>query len=416
MDHGGVRPVEGDASGRPATEGSQIESEQRLQADPWGWWRRQMPIVAKWAYFDHAAVGPLSRRAADALVAFAAEASQEGDTVWPRWSARIVELRQQMARWLACQPEEICVVPNTSTGINLVAEGWPWQRGESVVVPEGEFPSNLFPWLNQRDRGVEVRIVPRRDGQVLVDDLIDAVDHSTRMIAVSWVGYASGFRVDLESLVERAHRRGVLVFLDAIQGLGVYPLDLQRVPVDFLAADGHKWLLGPEGAGIAMIRRQHQDRLRCTNVGWSSVKNSHAFSHASFDLRDDASRFESGSANLCGIAALLASVTMFSSVRETHGEHAIADRILTLTASLNEMLLAEGVETRWPRARSRQSGILTFSVPGIDPHRIRNEGLQRGVVLSCRGGGVRASIHAYNTEEDFRRLIETVRSVKQAGG
>ena len=210
-----------------------------------------MPIAPEWAYFDHAAVGPLSKPAAAAIAHFAAQGAEQGDTVWPEWAAQVEHLRDQVATLLNCESDEICMVPNTTTGINIVAEGLDWRNGDSVVVPEGEFPSNLFPWQNQRAKGVEVRFAPREDGKVTVDSLMDQVDDTTRLISVSWVGYASGYRVDLQNLVEQAHRRGVLVFLDAIQGLGIYPLDLQKTPVDFLAADGHKWLLGPEGAGVA---------------------------------------------------------------------------------------------------------------------------------------------------------------------
>ena len=202
-------------------------------ADPWQQWRQLMPITQKWAYLDHAAVGPVPAPAADAMRHFADQASFEGDTVWPQWAARVEKLRQNAALLTGADADEICMVPNTSTGINLVAEGWPWQNGDNVILPDGEFPSNLFPWMNQQSKGVQVRIVPRRGEQVCIDDLIDRIDDSTRMIAVSWVGYASGHRIDVDELVRRAHEKNVLVFLDAIQGLGIYPLDLAQTPVDF---------------------------------------------------------------------------------------------------------------------------------------------------------------------------------------
>ena len=403
MEMGDTRQTDGDSGTQEAV---------TLEQSPWRWWREKMPVAAKWAYLDHAAVGPISSDAARAMSDFAGQAASEGDTCWPEWSARIGKLRGQFASMLGCDAGEVCVVPNTSMGINLVAEGWPWNPGDSVVVPEGEFPSNLFPWLNQQSKGVQVRIVPRRDGAVHVDDLLQHVDETTRMIAVSWVGYASGFRIDVDSLVRLAHQRGVLVFLDAIQGLGMYPLDVSRTPVDFLAADGHKWLLGPEGAGMAMIRREHIGRLRCGNVGWSSVKQPHRYAEPKFDLRDDAARFEPGSANMVGIAALLKSVELLMRVREVHGRSAIADRVVGLTERLDELLRAEGATTSLPDDPNHRSAILNFRLPGIEPAALRQAGLQRGVVLSCRGGGVRASVHAYNNEHDFARLIDTIRTLK----
>ncbi len=398
--------------GLTAGENGASEADHLLAESPWEWWRSQMPIADKWAYFDHAAVGPLSGPAAAAMRRFADEASELGDTVWPSWAARTEQLRDQAAILLRADPSEICLVPNTTTGINLVAEGWPWQRGDSVVIPEGEFPSNLFPWQNQQSRGVELRIVPRRGGEVHVADLIDHVDETTRLIAVSWVGYASGYRVDLDSLVEQAHCRGVMVFLDAIQGLGIYPLDLTRTPVDFLAADGHKWLLGPEGAGVAMIAQRHLDSLRCGNVGWNSVKNSYNYAEPTFDLRSSAARFESGSANMAGAAALSASLELFLKVRQCHGESAIEDRILELVAQLEGALRAAGAVPRSVSSLQNRSGILTFEVPGVEPADVRRRALAEQVVVSCRGGGVRASVHAYNNPDDLTRLVDVVRSCR----
>lgn len=384
-----------------------------LASHPWIWWRDQMPITPQWAYFDHAAVAPLSGPAAEAIGNFADQATRLGDTVWPQWAGRVEYLRSQVARLLHCDSAEICTVANTTAGINLVAEGWPWQRGDNVILPEGEFPSNLFPWLNQEAKGVEVRIVPRRDGEVRVGDLIDRVDASTRIISVSWVGYASGYRIDLDSLVQQAHDRGVAVFLDAIQGLGVYPLDLAKTPVDFLAADGHKWLLGPEGAGVAMVRRDQIDKLRCGNVGWSSVKNPHNYAAPAFDLHDSAKRFESGSANMAGNAALAASLDLFLQVRDQHGEDAIAKRVIALTEQLDELLQAAGATTRLPREPANRSSILTFEVPGIEPSEVRRRALEQQVVVSCRDGGVRASVHAYNNDDDLNRLADVVRGCIQ---
>ncbi|TWU51313.1 aminotransferase class V-fold PLP-dependent enzyme [Rubripirellula reticaptiva] len=388
---------------------------EKLQNDPWGWWREQMPITDQWAYFDHAAVAPLSGPATEAIKRWGDQAACQGDTVWPQWSASLGRLRDATAVLLNCALAEICLIPNTTTGINIVAEGFPWQSGDNVILPDGEFPSNLFPWMNQQSKGVEVRMIPRRSatngcGEVHVDDLIDAIDDSTRIIAVSWVGYSSGFRLDIDDLVRRAHEKGVLVFLDAIQGLGVFPLDLAQTPVDFLAADGHKWLLGPEGAGVAMIRRQHLELLRCTNVGWGSVKNSANFNAPTFALRDDATRFEPGSANMVGGTALAASMEIFLQIRRVHGNDAIQNQVVELIKSLDSQLRSLGATTELPTLTHQRSGILNFSVPGIDPSTFRERGLQKNVVTSCRGKGVRASVHAYNNDDDIARLVEVARS------
>ncbi|MCO8124852.1 aminotransferase class V-fold PLP-dependent enzyme [Stieleria sp. TO1_6] len=383
-----------------------------LQSDPWQWWRSQMPVTQKWAYLDHAAVGPLSNPAAVALQTYADQAAHEGDTVWPQWAARLDDLRTRFAQLLQAERDEICLIPNTSTGINLVAEGFPWQPGDNLIVPDGEFPSNLYPWQNQQSRGVQVRVVPRRDGRVVVDDLIAQIDDSTRIIALSWVGYASGFRADLESLVARAHESDVLVFVDAIQGLGIFDLDLRKIDVDFLAADGHKWLLGPEGMGVAMIRKRHLQTLRCGNVGWNSVRNTFNYDQPRLDLRQSAVRFEPGSANMSGAAALDASLQLFSAVREAHGPDAIADRVLGLVQEMADRLGEIGIQTRMDAQPEHRSGIVTFDVPGREPATVRQHLIDQGCVVSCRGGGIRTGVHAYNNSSDLQQLVAAVASVR----
>ncbi|WP_261367522.1 aminotransferase class V-fold PLP-dependent enzyme [Aporhodopirellula aestuarii] len=371
-----------------------------------------MPVTNNWAYFDHSAVAPLSQPAAETLRQFTDMASTSGDVHWLEWSAKVETLRGLTAELVQCDKDEVALVPNTTAGINIVANGYPWQNGDNVVLPEGEFPSNRFPWLNLADRGVEVKTIARRDGRVEVDDLIAAIDDNTKMIAVSWVGYASGFRIDLDALVTEAHARGVLVFLDAIQGMGIYPLDLSTCDVDFLSADGHKWMLGPEGAGVAVIRRRHLETLRCENVGWASVRNAHLFSGATFDLRDDAGRFETGSANMSGLMAFASSLELFVEVGRIHGPAAIGDRVLERAARLRQLITEKGAKPLFQNdpPEIHGSGIVTFEVPGESPADFRTRAIENGVVVSCRGGGVRASVHVYNDDVDLKRLADLISS------
>ena len=388
-------------------------SKHRLANDPWQWWRDQMPIAENWAYFDHAAVSPLSRDAATAIADFATEASTQGDTVWPQWADEVERLRDDFADWLGCDRAEIALIPNTSFGINVVAEGIRWNAGDNIVIPAGEFPSNVFPWENQKRHGVELRIVPPAgDGGVDTRGMIAAIDSKTRLVAASWVGYASGWRIDVRACVEAAHRAGALFFLDAIQGLGVFPLDLAEVPVDFLAADGHKWLLGPEGAGVLFVRRAHLETLECVPVGWNSVRAAHHFGPAELKLKPDASRFEIGSQNMVGMRALRQSLGLFRSVAATHGKEAIANRVLDLAESLNRRLITLGATTAVAHRRENRSGIVTFSLPDVPPAQIRKVAAENGVAVSCRGIGVRASVHAYNDDSDIERLVRVVADAK----
>ncbi len=368
-----------------------------------------MPVCRSWTYLDHAAVAPLPTGAQQAIQQYATEAMTQGDTVWPQWAAEVESLRQEFAQFLNCQADEIALIPNTSYGINAIAEGIRWQPGDNLVIPAGEFPSNRLPWLNQQRKGVEVRIVGS-DSDHAVDEqrLLDAMDSRTRLVAASWVGYATGYRLDLKTLVDQVQSKGALFFLDAIQGLGVFPLDLADINIDFLAADGHKWLLGPEGAGMMMIRRRHLAELDCVPIGWNSVRAAHHFGNASAELRPAASRYEIGSQNMVGMRALRQSLAIFRQVAELHGADAIANRVIALTARLIAGLQDRGAALACAQELNHRSGIVTFSLPGKEPALIRQQAMERGVVVSCRGMGVRASIHAYNDESDVDKLLASL--------
>src|SRR5487761_353558 len=278
----------------------------------WAQFRRLMPRARRWAYFDHAAVAPLTVAAQAALTVWAAELAEQGAVDWPRWAAELEHVRRRAAELLHADTAEIALIHNTTEGINLVAEGFQWQPGDNVVMFDDEFPSNVYPWLNLASRGVKVRRVAVRDNRPRLDELAKACDGRTRIVTVSWVGYASGWRHDVAELVEVAHRRGALLFLDAIQGLGVFPLDVRQSQVDFLSSDGHKWLLGPEGAGLFYLRAEHLERLRPLGLGWNSVGQAHDFGQIDLRLKPSAARYEGGTYNMPGLLALGASLEMLA--------------------------------------------------------------------------------------------------------
>ncbi|MFT5526193.1 MAG: cysteine desulfurase/selenocysteine lyase, partial [Pirellulaceae bacterium] len=203
----------------------------------WEQFRQQMAICENFVYLDHAAISPLSDPVRVAIQQWLTEAGERAGTIWGQWVRRVERTRKLLAELIGASDTEIALVPNTSVGIGLVAEGFPWNEGDSVVIVSNEFPSNQYPWWNLRSRGVEVHSVPT-EFFLDLDDVFAACDKSTRVISLSWVGYASGWRIDLEELVSRAHQRGIAVVLDAIQGLGVIPINVRDVPVDFVAAGG----------------------------------------------------------------------------------------------------------------------------------------------------------------------------------
>lgn len=367
--------------------------------------RNDMPVTEKWAYFDHAAVAPLSRPAGGALQLWLDETTHDGDTLWGDWSHRLEQTRRTAAQLIHAQPQEIALLPNTTAGISLVAEGFPWQAGDNVVTLANEFPSNLYPWLNQQSRGVEVRMVAPEGTQVDLNKIADACDDRTKIVSVSWVGYASGWRLDPAEVTQVAHDHGALLFLDAIQGLGVFPLDVLASGIDFLAADGHKWMLGPEGAGLFYIRQQHLDMLRPLGVGWNSVVHRFDYTRIALQLRPEAARYEGGSHNMAGFLALGASLELLAECGLSPNGSALADCVLAIAAHAMHRLDAIGAEVHSPRDDAVRSGIISFTLPGRDPAEVRTHCLQSGVALACRDGRLRISPHAYNNEEDVERLI-----------
>jgi selenocysteine lyase/cysteine desulfurase len=373
-------------------------------SDPWTKFRAEMPVTERWAYFDHAAVAPLSGPAQRAILRWAEEYATNGDANSTTYSREVERIRGLGAQLLGAQKEEIAHVANTTAGINLVAEGFPWQPGDNVVLPANEFPANQYPWMNLAPRGVESRRVEFPDGRIDWNRMADACDARTRIVALSWVGYATGFRVDLDEAVQFSHERGAKLFVDAIQGLGVFPIDVARTPIDFLAADGHKWLLGPEGAGLFYLRREHLDLLRPLGLGWHSVAHSSDYARIELNLRPTAARYEGGTWNMPGILGLGGSLELLLK----YGANAISEHVLQVTDRICERLTERGATIASDRDPRHASGIVSFTMPGVDPNTARGQCLERGVVLNNRAGKIRVSAHAYNDEGDVDRLVSAL--------
>ncbi len=369
--------------------------------------RAAMPVARKWAYFDHAAVAPLTQPAHDALAEWLAQATHEGDTKWLDWAAQLSSCRKAAAELVGAGESEIALVPNTTAGINLVAEGFPWQPGDNVVTLADEFPTNMFPWLNLEKRGVETRLVPTDEGRVSPEQIAEYCDERTRVVSVSWICYSNGCRRPLKPIADVAHECGALFLVDAIQGLGVFPIDVKADEIDVLSADGHKWLLGPEGAGIAYIHEGWLERLQPIGIGWNSVVNAGEFSQAGFRLKNSAARYEGGTYNMPGFIGLGASIKLLLSLEVEN----IAAAILEFTDKTCESLRAAGGVVHSPREEDNRSGIISWELPGRDPQALRKACLGQGVALACRSGRLRLSAHAYNNTADLERLLAVLREM-----
>jgi len=301
--------------------------------------------------------------------------------------------------------DEVTFTKNTSEGLSLVANGLSWQSGDNVVISNVEFPANVYPWQALRDRGVQVRMALEEDGRVPLERLTELIDSRTRVVAISSVQYASGFRTDLATLGEYCQSKGVLLCVDAIQSLGVFPIDVQAMNIDFLAADGHKWLCAPEGAGVFYVRKEFQGHLRPTTVGWLSMKDPFNFGKYQFEFADSARRYDSGSYNLAGIYGLGAAVELLLEI----GVENIAKRLIHLTDRLTEGLRDKGYRILSSRAPGEGSGIIAFFSDVHDHEQIQQHlETEHRIVIAVRCGRLRASPHCYNNEREIDQLIDTL--------
>ena len=377
----------------------------------WEKFREQMPVARKWAYFDHACVAPIPQVAGDAIANWNQQALLEGDVVWPDWHAQHEELRSRAAELVHAATDEIALIPNTTFGINLVADGYPWRTGDNIVMPDHEFPSNVYPWMALESRGVEIRRVELDGHRVDAGRVADACDDRTRIVSASWVGYASGYRIDPTEIAKVAHDAGALFFLDAIQGMGVHPLDVKATGVDFLAADGHKWMLGPEGAGLFYCRREHLNLLRPMNVGWNSVKHGCDFSTLKLDYRESANRYEGGTQNMVGFIGLNASLKLLMEFGLSSSHSPIGEQVLAYSDKVCEALDSVGAKVLSDRAEEAKSGIVSFEVPGRPAEQLCLDLREKGVVVSQRADRLRISAHCYNDLNDLDRLVEALKAI-----
>ncbi len=366
-------------------------------------YRKEFPITEKYIYLDHAGVAPLSLRVKNAVETFLAQSVEGGAFHYPQWSQRIVDVRKACARLINAEPNETAFVKSTSHGLSIVAEGLDWKPGDNVLIYEKEFPSNIYPWLNLKRKGVEARMVPSRDGRIEIQDIEALTDSRTRLLAISSVQFVNGFRIDLERVGQLCRSRNVLLCVDAIQSLGVIPMDVKAFEIDFLAADAHKWLLGPEGIGLFYCRKELAERLSPPLVGWKSVKNDLAFDRPDLDLKLDALRFEEGSMNLMGIFGLGAAIALLLEI----GIDRIQEQVLDLGDHIIKEALNRAFTVLTPKQRDERGGNITFS-GSFDPSVTRFHLVNNNIMVNVRGGGLRVSPHFYNTRADLDRFFEVL--------
>ena len=376
--------------------------------------RAAIAATAHWAYLNHAGVAPVTLPAVEAMHRCALRWAEGGGLPDPDHEVRNDEVRAAAARLMGVPAGDVAFVKNTSEGLGLVANGLPWAEGDRVVVPDHEFPSTLYPWLALRDRGVVVDLVPtegpgRAVPLAAFEKAIDA-GPPPQVVAVSWVSFGRGWRVDLAGLGRLCRDAGALLCADVIQGLGVIPADLEGWGVDFAMADSHKWLLGPAGVGVLYVRGSCLDRLRPLQPGWASVAHRREWDNRELVWDPCTRRLEGGSLNSAGIHAMGASIDLLLEA----GVDRIWAHVDALCQRLRDGLAGAGATVLTDPGPEGRSGIVTFELPGHDPAELVSALRSRGFVCSPRAGGVRVSPHGYNEEAEIDALVALVAELASA--
>lgn len=365
---------------------------------------REFPVVNSLIHLNHAAVGPWPTRASDAVVEFAQENNRIGSTRFGQWLKNEQDLRELSATLVgAGSADDIALVKNTSEGLSMVAHGISWQRGDNVVISDQEFPSNRIVWESLSGKGVEVRTVALPCSDAVEDNLLNACDERTRVLSISSVEYASGMRVDLGRLGAACRQKGIAFCVDAIQGLGVYPHDVVNDKIDFLVADGHKWLLGPEGLAIFYCSPEWRKRLELHEFGWRMVEDMYEFNQPDWQPAASARRFECGSQNMVGIAALKESLALLLEI----GIDEIWNRVRKRTELLFDLIESSpNLELLTCPAEGRYAGITVFKHRHLTDEQLYDRLVEQNVLCAMRGGGVRFSPHFYVPVEQIEQAVK----------
>lgn len=321
------------------------------------------------------------------------------------WLDDIGAVRGSVARLVGSSVRNIAFTQNTTTGLSIAANGIDWRPGDNVVLPEHEFPSNYYPWMNLERRGVQMRTVSAPTGHSTIDDLAAAIDERTRVVALSAVQFSNGYRYDLDAVGQLCRERGVLFVVDGTQAVGALAIDVERSGIDLLAVSAHKWMLAPAGIGFVHVSDRGLDRVRPDIVGWLSVREPFAFDYQ-LDMPLTADRYEPGTPNVVGTIGLGAAVSIFLE----RGVAQVERDVLALTDLLCERLLAGGHQITRPRSGHERSGIVIFRSPKTSAEDLHARLVAAGIKCAPRGGGVRFSPHFYNDLADADAALDVVSS------
>ena len=376
------------------------ERSTNLHAPLWLEYRIEFPVTGRLVYLNHAGVAPLCRAAALAMKRLADDACEFGSLHYSEWEAAYEGLRIAAARLINAQSSEIAIVKNTSEGIATIAMGLDWRPGDRIVGFREEFPANFYPWQRLESRGIKITWLSVSDSL----DRIDEACRGARLLAISFVQYLTGFRADLNAVGEICRRHNCFFMVDAIQGMGAFPLDVEAANIDALAADGHKWMLGPEGCGILYVRRDRQDSIDPVEFGYTNIANYTDYGSRHMNLRDDAGRYEPGTLNTIGIFGLRAALEFILQV----GVERIACQVQEVADRVAAEAVRRGYELLGMRSPATGAGIVAIRKPGLDTRSVVTHLKDNGVIAAARSEWIRLSPHFYISPEDVDKLLETL--------
>lgn len=369
----------------------------------------EFPSMSRWTYLNHAAISPWPKSVREAAMAFADSNMADGPAHYADWLANEQDLRERYARLInAVSPTEISLVPNTTEGIAIVANGLDWRSGDNVVTACGEFPSNQMAWAALEQRGVSLRAVDLHGSHAPEQALLNAMDEQTRVLTISAVQWTDGLRLRLEELGRACRSAGVLFFVDAIQQLGALRIDVQTSAIDCMAAGSHKWQMAPEGQGLFYCRAAWRERLQPLKRGWRMLEDPFNFLREGRAIASDGHRFEPGTPNSLGQHCLNAALAL----QERFGQGWIEQRVLANTGRLMAGLEdIDGIRVASPREPERRSGIVSIRPERIAPPALSERLKAHGIVTVARGDRVRLSPHFYQGEATIDRVLSAIEVV-----
>jgi len=356
-------------------------------------------------WLNHAAISPLNSRTKNAVEQYLLNRSEGSIDDFPQIAQISQNVKAQLGKLINAPADRIGFVNNTSDGLNILANGIDWKSGDRILLNDSEFPTNVVPFLNLKQLGVEIDFVRTVNNEVRMEDIEKTITPRTRLLSISFVQFLSGFKSDLNAIGTLCKRNNIIFCVDAIQGLGSTPIDVKESGIDFLSSSGHKWLLSMTGLGFIYITKELQSRINQQFAGWTSNKNYFSnFFYYRLDFDESARRYENGAQNNAGIVALGESVTLLNDV----GIPKIHLHLLSLTDYIFEFAEQNNIETATPRVHEKRAGIVTLKIPNAE--KVFASLNEANIIVSIREGKIRISPHFYNSIEDIEMVCSAIKS------